>query len=116
MEVKDRILLERRTLTITLEAPVSPLVFNLYLDGAEEEIPVIYSAPMPFRYIEDNNSPNRNSIEFILGEEPPNPFTTEIVLPIDFTGFLRAEALCPEPAGEGEQLRIIHRYPIGIEN
>jgi hypothetical protein len=116
MEVKDRILLERRTLTITLEAPVPPLVFNLYLDGTEEKIPVIYSAPMPFRYIEDNNSPNRNSIKFILGEEPPNPFTTEIVLPLDFTGFLRAEALCPEPAGEGEQLRIIHRYPIRIKN
>ncbi|MDR2078447.1 MAG: hypothetical protein LBP74_01850 [Treponema sp.] len=114
MEVKDRILLERRTLAITLEAPVPPLLFSLYLEvAAANEIPVIYSAPMPFRYIEDNNSPNRNSVEFILGEGPPNPFTTEIVLPLDFTGFLRAEALCPELAeGEG-QFRIIRRYPIG---
>jgi hypothetical protein len=114
VDVKDRILLERRTLTITLEAPVPPLLFSLYLEAsAADEIPVIYSAPMPFRYIEDDNSPNRNSIEFILGEEPPNPFTTEIVLPLNFTGFLRAEALCPEPPGAGERLRIIHRYPIG---
>jgi hypothetical protein len=114
MDVKDRVLLERRTLTITLEAPAPPLRFNLYLEvAAVDAIPVIYSAPMPSRYIEDTDDPNRNSIEFILGEGPPNPFTTEIVLPLDFTGLLRAEALCPEPAGTGGQLRIIHRYPIG---
>jgi hypothetical protein len=114
MEVTDRILLERRTLTVTLEAPVPPLLFSLYLYGADE-MPVIYSAPMPFRYSEDSDSPTLNSVEFVLGEGPPNPFTTEIAVPVDFTGSLRAEALCPEPAGEGEQLRIIRRYPIGIE-
>jgi hypothetical protein len=113
MEVRDRILLERRTLDITLDAPGSPLRFNLYLDDAQDsggEIPVIYAAPMPFRYIEDDTSLNRHSIEFILGEGPPNPFTTEIVLPIDFSGFLRAEALY----AEGDyRLMIIRRYPIG---
>jgi hypothetical protein len=119
MDVRDRILLERRTLEITLEAPESPLRFNLYLDGTEgDETPVIYAAPMPFRYIDDDSSPNRNSIEFILGEGPPNPFTTGIVLPLDFTGFLRAEAQYWETApGSGDadyQLRIIRRYPIGF--
>ncbi|WP_010256652.1 hypothetical protein [Treponema primitia] len=115
MNVKDRILLERRTLDITLEAPGKPLRFNLYLDGTiADEMPVIYAAPMPFRYIEDDGSPNRNSIEFVLGEGPPNPFITEIVVPLDFSGFLRAEALYSEQPGEDFQLRIIHRYPVGI--
>jgi hypothetical protein len=130
MEVQDRVLLERRSLGITLEAPGTPLRFDLYLDNAPllraeaQEIPVIYAAPMPFRSIEDANSPNRNSIEFILGEGPPNPFTTEIVLPLDFSGFLRAEAVYatwdektpPQTAlepGENGLLRIIHRVPVG---
>ncbi|GHT85065.1 hypothetical protein FACS1894137_08880 [Spirochaetia bacterium] len=114
MTIRDRILLGRRTVDISLEAPETPLRFKLYLEGAEEapnERPRIYSAPMPFRYIEDPFSPNRDSIEFILGEGPPNPFTTEIVLPVDFTGFLRAEALYI--AGEDYQLVIRRRYPIG---
>jgi hypothetical protein len=104
MAVRDRILLERRTLDITLEATGSPLRFNLYLDG---ENTLIYAAPMPFRYSGD-------SIEFILGEGPPNPFTTEIVLPLDFTGFLRAEALYPAAGADGYRLRVIRRYPIGF--
>ena len=121
MEVDDRILLERRILNITLEAPVPPLRFNLYLDAPEPpekssqgaEIPVIYAAVMPFRYIDDPSSPNRNSIEFILGEEPPNPFTTEIVLPVDFRGVLRAEALYVDAEDPDHILqRIIRRYPI----
>ncbi|MFP3041461.1 hypothetical protein LQZ19_06520 [Treponema primitia] len=115
MDVKDRILLERRTLDITLKAPGKPLRFNLYLDSAlANEIPVIYAAPMPVRNIEDGDSSNRNSIEFVLGDGPPNPFITEIVVPLDFSGFLRAEALYPEQPGEDFQLRIIHRYPIGL--
>jgi hypothetical protein len=114
MNVGERTLLERRTLNITLSAPGNPLRFNLYLDGAPgNEMPVIYSAPMPFRYLEDGSSPNRFSIEFILGEGPPNPFATEIVLPIDFAGFLRAEAVYVEEK-ENRQLRIIRRRPVGL--
>jgi hypothetical protein len=116
LEVQDRVLLERRTLGIKVEAPGSPLRFDLYLDGTGgplgDEIPLIYAAPMPFRYLEDT-SPNRNSIEFILGEGPPNPFTTEIVLPIDFTGFLRVEALYVETDSGDFRLRITRRYPVG---
>jgi hypothetical protein len=32
-------------------------------------------------------------MEFILGEEPPNPLSVEIVLPREFNVSLRAEAL-----------------------
>jgi hypothetical protein len=113
MEVRDRTLLERRTLNITLRAPGKPLRFNLCLDGSQgDEMPVIYSAPMPFRYIEDDSVTNRSSIEFILGEGPPNPFSTEIVLPIEFAGFLRAEAVYME-GKENYQLKIIRRHPVG---
>jgi hypothetical protein len=73
-------------------------------------MPVIYSAPMPFRYIED--SPSRSSIEFILGEGPPNPFATEIVLPANFAGFLRAEALYIQ-GEDNDQLSIGRSYFIG---
>ncbi|GHV81442.1 hypothetical protein AGMMS49944_32330 [Spirochaetia bacterium] len=104
MAVRDHILLERRTLGIKVEAPGSPLRFNLYLDG---ENTLIYATPMPFRYSGD-------SIEFILGEGPPNPFTTEIVLPIDFIGFLRVEALYSAAGADDYRLRVIRRYPIGF--
>ncbi|MDR1249755.1 MAG: hypothetical protein LBK63_10670 [Treponema sp.] len=114
LDVQDRTLLERRTLNITLSAPGNPLRFNLRLDSvAGGEMPVIYSAAMPFRYIEDANSPSRSSIEFILGEDPPNPFSTEIVLPAEFAGFLSAEALYV-PMEDNYQISIRRRYPIGF--
>jgi hypothetical protein len=112
MDVRDRILLERRILNITLDAPGNPLRFNLRLESVPGgEMPVIYSAAMPFRYIED--SPSRSSIEFILGEGPPNPFATEIVLPASFAGFLHAEALYALRENN-YQLSIGRRYPIGF--
>jgi hypothetical protein len=112
MDVLDRAFLERRILNIALKAPPNPLRFNLFLEGAQGgDVPLIYSAPMPFRYIEDPFSQSRSFVEFVLGEGPPNPFITEIVLPIDFAGFLRAEALYAE-GKDGHQLRIIRRYPI----
>jgi hypothetical protein len=113
LDVLDRTFLERRTLGITLRAPGNPLRFNLCLDSIQgSEIPVIYSAPMPFRSIEGAGFSGRSSVEFILGEGPPNPFATEIALPIDFAGFLRAEALYAD-GKEDYQFRIIRRYPIG---
>jgi hypothetical protein len=112
LEVRDRTLLERRTLDIALSAPGNPLRFNLRLESAPgDEMPVIYSAAMPFRYVE--NSPSRSSVEFILGERPPNPFRTEIVLPANFAGFLRAEALYLREE-DGGQISIRRRYGIGF--
>jgi hypothetical protein len=115
MDVRDRTLLERRTLNITLSAPGNPLRFGLRLESAARgEMPVIYSAAMPYRYREEDNSPSRSAIEFILGEGPPNPFSTEIVLPADFAGFLQAEALYFREE-DGRQLSIRRRYAIGFE-
>jgi hypothetical protein len=117
MDVADRSFLERRTLEITLSARGSPIRFDMYLD-AEGSPPVIYAAPMPFGYTDQGSS-----VEFVLGEGPPNPFTTEIVVPLDFKGFLRGEAVYtewdpsvdpqPPPEGDDYALRVSRRIPIG---
>jgi hypothetical protein len=108
--------LERQTLRITLEARGSPRCFALYLEPEAGALPVIYAAAMPF---ELNLEENR--IYFILGEGPPNPFTTEIVLPRDFSGTLQVEALyhawdpaidtLPPPEGDDYVLQVIRRIP-----
>jgi len=48
----------------------------------------VYSAPVPFERTDDGKK-----INFILGEGPYNPFAMEIVLPLDFEGFLHATAI-----------------------
>jgi hypothetical protein len=110
--------LERRITEVTLEARGNPVRFDMYLDTGESgTLPVIYSAPMPFEL-----SGGRDSIEFILGEGPPNPFSTEIVIPLNFTGFLRAEAFytswdgtidtLPPPESGDYVLRVVRSIPI----
>jgi hypothetical protein len=107
--------LERQTLRITLEAQGSPRCFALYLEPEAGTLPVIYAAAMPFEL-------NQTSISFILGEGPPNPFTTEIVLPRDFSGALRVEArynawdpaidTLPPPEGDDYVLQVIKQVPL----
>lgn len=109
--------LERRSITITIEARGNPLCFNLYLDMADKTPPVIYASPMPFTITND-----WKSIAFRLGEGPPNPFTTEIVLPLDFAGSLRVEALytawdpavdiLPPPESDDYVLQVIKTVPL----
>jgi hypothetical protein len=110
--------LERRITEVNLEAGGNPVRFDMYLDtGGSGTLPVIYSAPMPFELSE-----GRDSIEFILGEGPPNPFSTEIVIPLNFTGFLRVEALytswdgtidtLPPPENDDYVLRVVRSIPI----
>jgi hypothetical protein len=119
-----RTFLERRILEITLISRGNPIRFDMYLESADAGSPaLIYAAPMPFTYTEDGGSFRGNSVEFVLGEGPPNPFTTEIVLPLDFTGSLRAEALytrwdpsvdtLPPPESGDYALRVIRTLPIG---
>ncbi|MDR3168077.1 MAG: hypothetical protein LBT93_09040, partial [Treponema sp.] len=110
--------LERRITEVNLDAKGNPIRFDMYLDtGGSGVLPVIYSAPMPFEF-----SPGRDSIEFILGEGPPNPFSTEIVVPVNFTGFLRVEALYTSwdatidtqapPESDDYVLRVVRAIPI----
>jgi hypothetical protein len=103
---------DSRIITLRLEAQGNPARFDVSLEseGGESLLPV-YSAPVPF----DRGSEGRR-INFILGERPPNPLTLEIVLPRNFTGLLRTQALYAawnpaldsgvEPASDDYVLRV----------
>jgi hypothetical protein len=86
ISTKNTIFEESRIIEITIEAKGAPLRFNLYLEG--ENPGPVYSSPAPFRRGDDGKS-----IEFILGENPPNPFKAEIVLPWESDIAFRGEAL-----------------------
>jgi hypothetical protein len=111
--------LERQTLRLSLEAQGNPRCFSLYLEPEAGNLPVIYAAAMPFALNHEENS-----ISFILGEGPPNPFTTDIVLPRDFSGMLRVEALynawdpaldaLPRPEGDDYVLQVITQLPFPV--
>jgi hypothetical protein len=97
LTMDERTLLERRILDIRIEAPGGPDRIDLYLD-AEMVMPVIYGAPVPFEYGGEGRT-----VRFILGETPPVPLDMEIVIPLGFSGFFRAEALYGSPeSGTGD--------------
>ncbi|GHU64936.1 hypothetical protein FACS189447_02930 [Spirochaetia bacterium] len=77
---------ESRIAEIRIEAPGNPVRFDLFLE-ADGRSPLVYSAPCPFNSITDT------TIAFSLGENPPNPFTAEIVLPRELTGKFRVAAV-----------------------
>ncbi|GHU80773.1 hypothetical protein FACS189468_1480 [Spirochaetia bacterium] len=119
ISLEIRTFLERQILTIALTGRGSPARFDLFLKSSQEEdLPVIYDAPMPFLQEEDG-------VRLSLGEGPPNPFTTEIVLPLAFSGSLRAEALYaawdpsvdpgPRPESSDYVLRVIKTIPVASE-
>jgi hypothetical protein len=114
----DRVFLESRILKVRLEAPGNPARFDLYLEsGVPDRAPEIYSAPMPAF------NAGGGVLSFILSEGPPNPFEFELVLPLNFSGILRAEALYgtwdpavdrdPPPPGPDYLLTLDAALPIG---
>lgn len=122
--ISSRSFLARRILEIKLQARENPVRFDLYLDSTRDPQP-IYAASMPFIHKETVDSPLEATLEFILGENPPNPFATNMVLPRTFSGFLRVEALYtrydpsldsgPPPAGDDYVLRVKRTIPIGFD-
>jgi hypothetical protein len=123
--INSRSFLARRALEINLYARNDPVRFDLYLDSINDPQP-IYAASMPFIHRENEtaHSSFETTLEFILGENPPNPFATDIVLPRTFSGFLRMEALYtrydpsldsePPPDGDDYVLRVTRTIPIGF--
>jgi len=89
MLIDDVVFQDSRILTMNLAASGNPVRFGVSLESMDEKtlLPV-YSAPVPFERTDDGRI-----IYFILGEGPPNPFAMEIVLPLDFEGFLKATAI-----------------------
>jgi len=91
--VNDVVFQDSRILTMNLSAYGDPVRFDVSLESmAEKTLLPVYSAPVPFERIDDGKK-----INFILGEGPSNPFAMEIVLPLDFEGFLKATAIYNDP-------------------
>ena len=83
----ERIFQESLIINARLESNIQPLLFNLYLESADEEAPLVYYSPVPMERL------NSNTIRFILGEHPPNPLNLEIVLRNGHRGIFFMEAL-----------------------
>ena len=94
LSIDDIVFQDSRILTMNLLAGNSPVRFDVSLESVDDKtlLPV-YSAPVPFERTDDGKT-----IIFSLGEEPANPFTLEIVLPLDFEGFLKAAAIYNDSA------------------
>jgi hypothetical protein len=117
IETSSQVFLGRRIIQIELTAHGKPARFDLYLDSNDGTPPVLYSTPMPSELNE-----GRDSLALIMGEDPPNPLTLEIVLSLDFSGNLRVEALytawdpaidsLPPPATDDYLLRVSKTAPI----
>ncbi|MDR0662592.1 MAG: hypothetical protein LBF80_00745, partial [Spirochaetaceae bacterium] len=89
---ESRILLERRIVSIDIDAALEPLHYRLFFTAGSErgstETPFysVYNAPVPYTV-------GAGRIEFMLGPYPPNPLKLEIALPLDLTGEFGIEAL-----------------------
>jgi hypothetical protein len=125
LTLSEQIFLQRRLLEIRVEAPGQPVRLDLTIDYRNSPF-AVYTAPMP-SVLRDTRHPGAHSgmetsVEFILGENPPNPFTTNLVLPLNFSGVLRVEALYtrydqaldpgPPPKGDDYVLRLIRSVPL----
>ena len=92
--VDDVVFQDSRILTMNLSASGDPVRFDVSLESmAEKTLLPVYSAPVPFERTDDGKK-----INFVLGEGPSNPFAMEIVLPLDFEGFLKATAIYNDSA------------------
>jgi hypothetical protein len=91
INAESRILLERRIVSIDIDAALEPLRYRLFFIAGNEkgstETPFyfVYNAPMPYTV-------EYGRIEFMLGSYPPDPLKLEIALPLDLAGEFSIEA------------------------
>ena len=89
LSLTDILFQDNRIITLHLKAEGSPIRFDVFLGKSNESnLFQVYSASVPFDSIDDDRE-----ITFILGEDPPNPLTLEIVVAKDFEGKLGAAAI-----------------------
>ncbi|MDR1220497.1 MAG: hypothetical protein LBK73_12940 [Treponema sp.] len=91
---RERLFLARRILDVRIETTRRPIRFDMALQGDGDIALFIYSAVfenkfMPYRQDEER----QNRLHFILGENPPDPFSFTLVIPADFSGALNIKAL-----------------------
>jgi len=100
--IDDIVFQDSRILSMNLSARGSPVRFDVSLESIDgRTLLPVYSAPVPFERADGGKK-----IIFTLGEEPVNPFTMEIVLPLDFESFLKATAIYND---SGNNFSIISR-------
>ena len=89
LSVNDIVFQDSRIITLNLGARGNPIRFDVSLDSFDERsLLPLYSSPVPYERVNDGKT-----IHFSLGEHPHNPLTIEIVLPLEFEGRLKAEAI-----------------------
>ena len=89
LSLTDILFQDSRIITVNLKAEGSPIRFDVFLGKSNESnLFQVYSASVPYDSIDDDRE-----ITFILGEDPPNPLTLEIVVAKDFEGKLGAAAI-----------------------
>lgn len=80
---------DSKIISVHLEAKKNPVRFDVCLESGNGEILLpLYAAPVPFERDDDGKR-----INFLFGENPPNPLVMEIVAPERFTGFLKAKSV-----------------------
>ena len=87
IDLTETVFQDSRIYNITLQSETDPLKFNLFLRNENTESAMVFSSPVPFELREPG------LMEFILGENPPNPLNLEIVLNRSFQGVFSAEVI-----------------------
>ena len=89
LSLEETIFQDSRIINLRLYARGSPIRFDVSVESEDRKtlLPV-YSAPVPFE-----RETEGQRIIFFLGEDPPNPLVLEIVLPLEFEGILKTQAV-----------------------
>ncbi|MCL2472482.1 MAG: hypothetical protein FWF26_02285, partial [Treponema sp.] len=89
VSLEDTLFQNSRIITLQMNARGSPVRFDVSLESINgQSLLPVYSAPVPF----DREDEGRR-ISFSLGEYAPDPLIMEIVLPENFEGALKTEAV-----------------------
>ena len=94
-EVASQPFLERALFTVTIASSTEPLRFGLSFEttglDAGLPLPFMYESPVPEQW--DNNT-----VQFALGNYPPNPLTLNLSLPKGMHGVFKIEAYAVDGA------------------
>jgi hypothetical protein len=81
--------LDRRVLSLSIQALGNPSKFNIALNNENPNIPlVLYDAPVPFDRLNEDET-----LTFRLGERPNNPLNIELILPAELQVSVSIEAV-----------------------
>ena len=89
LSLENVVFQDSRIITLRLASRGNPVRFDISLEsGTGVSLLPVYSAQVPFEREDEGRR-----ITFSLGEHAPNPLTMEIVVPQNFEGLLKTEAV-----------------------